>query len=311
MRRPFTRRALAPAVMAVGALAAAAAATAATWTMGNAAVNRPSLDTFRNFAVVDQTNPANGPGLLEHITYYARLASSATFVQNGVAFAVVRRTAPCPGTTCSFKVLWISGNVPNPAASGVQTFVPTTPVPVEAGDTLALYFPGNGLVPYTLLTQEDPALWEFWESNNSGKPVVGEQLTISDPLGTGPQRRRQYSVEGWTTDCTFSIGRPLNANGSSVFKPGRGVLPVKLIPSCGNGNLAPAIAIDYTGAGNRAVNEEVASVSSADKGTTMRWDATAGQYIYNLETKRKTAGHYTLSIKVAGIEVLAVAFTLK
>jgi hypothetical protein len=311
MRRRFKCRALAPALIAAGALVAVAAATAANWTMGNAAVDRPSLDTFRNFAVVDQTNPADAEGLLDHITYYARLASSSTFVQNGVAFAVVRRTAPCPGATCTFKVVWISGNIPNPAASGVQTFVPTTPVPVKAGDTLALYFPGNGLVPYTLLAQEDPALWEFWESNNSGKPVVGEQLTISDPLGTSAQHRRQYSVEGWTTDCTFSIGRPINANGSSVFKAGRGVLPLKLIPSCGNGSLAPAITIDYTGSGNAAINEEVASVSSADTGTTMRWDARAGQYIYNLKTKRKSAGHYTLSIKVAGIEVLAVAFDMK
>ena len=311
MRRSFTRRGLALAVAVAGPMAAAAVAMAATWTMGNAAVDRPSLDTFRNFMVVDRTNPADADGLLEQIRYYARRASSATFVQNGVAFAVVRQTAPCPGATCSFKVLWISDNLPNPAASGVQTFVPTTPVPVKAGDTLALYFPGNGLVPYQLLSQEDPAQWEFWETNNSGKPVLGEQLTIADPAGTGPQHRRQYSVEGWTTGCTFSIGRPIKADGSTRLKAGRGALPVKLIPTCANGTLAPTISLDYTGSGNAALNEQVSSVSAADKGTTMRWDASAGQYIYNLATKKKTAGAYTLSIKVGGIEVLAVAFHLR
>src|SRR3954451_22541749 len=311
MKALFTGRRGAAAVTVAAALTAAAAAIAATWTMGNAAVDRPSLDTFRNFMVVDRTNAADADGLLEQIRYYARRASSATFVQNGAAFAVVRQTAPCPGATCTFKVLWISDNLPNPAASGVQTFVPTTPVPVEAGDTLALYFPGNGLVPYQLLSAEDPALGEYWEASNSGKPALGEQLTIADPLGTGPQHRRQYSVEGWTTGCTFSIGRPIRAGGSSQFKAGRGALPVKLVPSCGNGKLAPTITIDYTGPGNSAVNEQVSSVSSADKGTTMRWDGSSAQYIYSLAMKKKTAGAYTLSIKVAGIEVLSVGFHLK
>jgi hypothetical protein len=87
---------------------------------------------------------------------------------------------------------------------------------------------------------------------------------------------------------------------------------IKLIPSCGNGNLAPTLTISYTGApGDEAVNETVSSVSSADTGTTMRWDASAGQYIYNLDAKSKTAGDYTLTLKVSDIEVLTVAVTLK
>jgi len=190
-------------------------------------------------------------------------------------------------------------------------YTPAIPIPIRAGDTLALYFPGRGLVPYNLLATEDSQLWEFWEPNNSGKPVVGEQLTIEDPTGVSPQHRRVYSVQGSTTDCTFSIGQPINADGSSVFKAGRGVIPVKLIPSCGNGNLAPTITINYAGAGGGAINETVESVSSADTGSEMRWDSSAGQYVYNLAAKDKTAGAYTLSIKVAGIEVLTVGFDLK
>jgi hypothetical protein len=95
------------------------------------------------------------------------------------------------------------------------------------------------------------------------------------------------------------------------LKAGRGVIPVKLIPSCGNSNLAPKITIDYTGAGFGDVDETVAWVSSADTGSTMRWDASAGQYIYNLDRKNKTAGNYELSITVAGIQVLTAEFDLK
>jgi hypothetical protein len=306
-----TRRGLARVVIVAGGLTAAAVAAASTWTIGNAAVNRPNLDTFVNFTVVDQTNPADADGLLDRITYYERLLAPGSN-QNGVALAIVRKTASCPGATCSFKVVWISNNLANPAASGAYTFTPATPIPIKAGDNLALYFPGRGLVPYTLLAAEDPQQWEFWEPNNSGKPVTGEQLTISDPAAVSPaQHRRQYSVEGWTTDCTFSIGQPVDGDGSSVFKAGRGVIPVKLIPSCGNGKLAPKITLRYSGAGNKVVNETVTSVSSADTGSTMRWDASAGQYLYNLHTKAKTAGKYTLSIKVSDIEVLAVDFKLR
>ena len=230
-RRCFTR----VAIVAAGLMGTALAA-ASTSTMGNAVVNRPNLDTFVNFTVVDQTNPADTDGLLDRIDYYARLLTPGSN-QNGVALAVVRRTAPCPGPTCSFKMVWISDNLANPAASGAYTFTPATPIPIKAGAaTLALYFRGRGLVPYTLLATEDPQQWEFWESNNSGKPAFGEQLTISDPAAVSPtQHRRQYSVEGWTTACTFSIGQPVDNDGSSVFKAGRGVIPVKLIPSCGNG----------------------------------------------------------------------------
>jgi hypothetical protein len=311
VRRRFTGRGFALAVVVAAALVSAAVAAASSWTMGNAAVDRANLDTFVNFTVVDQTNPADADGLLDQITYYVRLLAPGSN-QSGVALVVVRKTAPCPGTTCSFRVVWISNNLANPATSGVYTFTPATPIPIKAGDNLALYFPGRGIVPYTLLAAEDPRLWEFWEPNNSGKPVVGEQLTISDPAAVSPtQHRRQYSVEGWTTDCTFSIGQPVENDGSSVFKAGRGVIPLKLIPSCGNGSLAPKITITYSGAGDEVVNEAVKSVSAADSGSTMRWDASAGQYIYNLDTRAKTAGAYRISVKVSEIEVLAVDFKLR
>ena len=219
-------------------LVAATVALAASLTMGNAAVDRPNLDTFRNFIIVDQSNSADADGLLNEIRYYAKL--SAARDQGAVAFAIVRGDQ-----ATGFTVVWISENIVKPASSGVRSLVPATAIPIKAGDNLAIYFEKQGLVPYTLVEETDPQLWEFWQPNNSGKPPVGGTLVLADPLGTGTTHKRNYSVQGWTTDCTFTVKRPIKADGSSVFGR-RGVIPVKLKPSCGDRTLAPTIKITYT-----------------------------------------------------------------
>ena len=286
--------------LAIG-LVAATVALAATLTMGNAAIDRPSLDTFSNFIIVDQSNSADADGLLKEIRYYAKLSTARD--QGAVAFAVVRGDQ-----TTGFKVIWISENVGKPAASGVRSFVPATSIPIKAGDNLALYFEKQGLVPHTLVEETDPRLWEFWQPNNSGKPAAGRTLALSDPLGTGVQHKRNYSVQGFTTDCTFRVKRPLEADGSSVFKR-RSVIPVKLKPSCGARKLAPTIRITYTGDAAAGPNETVSPAGSANTGATMRW--AGGHYMYNLAVKGKAPGTYRLGFDVAGVEAASVVFTLR
>ena len=282
-------------------LVAATAALAASLTMGNAAVDRPNLDTFRNFIIVDQSDSADADGLLKEIRYYAKL--SAARDQGAVAFAVVRGDQ-----ATGFRVIWIGENIAKPAASGVRSFVPPTSIPIKAGDDLAIYFEKQGLVPYTTVAETDPQLWEFWQPNNSGKPPAGGTLVLSDPLGTGIQHKRNYSVQGWTTDCTFRVKRPIKADGSSVFRR-RGAIPVKLKPSCGDRKLAPTIRITYTGDAAAGPNEAVSSVGSANAGSTMRW--AGGHYIYNLAVKGKAPGRYRLGFDIAGVEAASVVFTLR
>jgi hypothetical protein len=156
------------------------------------------------------------------------------------------------------------------------------------------------------------------DASVAGGSCYRYRLSIADALGnrsawvvSAEVQVQTPSPPAYLPDCSFAIGQPINADGSSVFKAGRGVIPVKLIPSCGNGSLAPTITVAYTGSGTGAINEGVNSVSSSDTGTTMRWDASAGQYIYNLDAKNKTAGSYKLSIKVAGNEVHSVGLDLK
>lgn len=281
-------------------LVAATVALAASWTMGNAAVDRPSLDTFANFIIVDQSNSADADGLLKEIRYYAKVTAARD--QGAVAFAVVRGDQ-----TTGFRVIWISENIGKPAGSGVRSFVPATSIPIKAGDNLAIYFEKQGLVPHTLVDETDPRLWEFWQPNNSGKPPAGRTLVLSDPLGTGVQHKRNYSVQGFTTRCTFRVRRPIKTDGSSVFKR-RGVIPVKLKPSCGDRKLAPAIKLTYTGDAAAGPNETVSPAGSANSGATMRW--AGGQYIYNLAVKGKAPGTYRLGFDVAGVEAASVVFTL-
>jgi hypothetical protein len=299
-RRRLAVNALAATVMI--ALVPASVASASSWTMGNEAVDRGNLDGYGNFVIVDQSNSADADGLLNEVTYYAKLSQSLN--QEAIAFAVVRGNQ-----ATGFNVVWISENIAKPEASGKYSYVPATSIPIKAGDNLALYSEKQGLVPYSLVTETDSQLWEFWQPNNSGKPAAGDTLSLEDPSGTGVQHRRNYSVEGWTTDCTFSVGQPIDGDGSSVFKR-RGAIPVKLTPSCGDSTLAPRIAITYTGGGLAAPNETVSSVGAADAGATMRWDASAGHYVYNLATKDKDAGQYRLSFNIAGVEAASIAFGL-
>lgn len=107
---------------------------------------------------------------------------------------------------------------------------------------------------------------------------------------------------------------PINTDGSSNFKLGS-TIPVKLrIVDCQGqpvAGLAPQINLVKTSSiVNGTVNEPVDTVSVPDDGKTMRYDAAAGQYIYNLSTKRSIfaagggaldLGRYTLSINGSGI----------
>jgi hypothetical protein len=109
-------------------------------------------------------------------------------------------------------------------------------------------------------------------------------------------------------------GRP-GVPGMSLFKAGS-TIPVKItVANCNGasvGGLLPTVkAVKYD---NQADGTDVESSSPAnpDPGTQMRYDATAGQYIYNLGTKGQTAGDYKLTISDASFASDVIAyFSLK
>jgi hypothetical protein len=91
----------------------------------------------------------------------------------------------------------------------------------------------------------------------------------------------------------------------SVFKYGSTV-PVKIkVTDCSGAmvdGLTPQISVKKISGSTppTGVDETIASTSGADSGTTMRFDATAGQYMYNLATKSLADSSATYQITIKG-----------
>jgi hypothetical protein len=112
---------------------------------------------------------------------------------------------------------------------------------------------------------------------------------------------------------TAAVQQPINADGSSVFKAGKGVVPVKFSlavdgsPTC----TLPAATIALTrlsGAFTGPVNESD-FVMPADSDSSFRIDSC--QYVYNLSLKSLSAGTYQVDIKISGQVVGSATFELR
>ena len=111
------------------------------------------------------------------------------------------------------------------------------------------------------------------------------------------------------------VQRPINADGSSVFKARRGVVPVKFtltendIPTC---TLPPAtISVTRTAGGTLGAVDENSYGMAADSGSNFRIDPTACQYVYNLAASSLGVGTYRVDISINGIFVGHAVFALK
>lgn len=103
---------------------------------GNSLIARAFTDTATNFALVDLNNPINGTGQISQWQIYAANT-------NAVALLIYH---PAGGST--YNLLGQSPQV-TPVA-GVNNFTLTSPITVQAGDVLGLFFPGSASVPFDL-----------------------------------------------------------------------------------------------------------------------------------------------------------------
>lgn len=137
----------------------------------------------------------------------------------------------------------------------------------------------------------------------------------------------QIAVNGW---CGSNLGdhvflltpiykarvqQPINADGSSVFKANRGVVPTKFAvtqygtqTSC---TLPATIAVIRTAGGTLGSIDENTYSMAADNGSNFRIDSTACQYVYNLPASALGAGAYRVDISINGIIVGHGVFALK
>ena len=118
--------------------------------------------------------------------------------------------------------------------------------------------------------------------------------TAKDAAGnTGTESFTVTVTAAWS-----NVLQPVNADGSSIFKLGSTV-PVKFQltgASAGIKDLSARLYLQRVGAGATGTVLEAISTSNATTGNLFRYDATAGQYIFNLDTKTLSAGTYQLRI---------------
>jgi PKD repeat protein len=132
---------------------------------------------------------------------------------------------------------------------------------------------------------------------NAGAYTVS--VTVSDEDG------------GTSSPMTASLVLNFNVSGilqpvspgppMSIFKY-KSTIPVKIQVQDCNGSfpstLAPQISVQKLNGGTPSGVEEASSTSAADSGTTMRFDPTSQQYIYNLATKPLNDSSATYQIKI-------------
>jgi len=145
-------------------------AFAADFTVGNDTSVRDNIDSYTNFTIIDTNHPAEFTGHLTSFDYYA----SNT---NHFRFVVVDENK---------VVKWVSEEIT--PSTGVHTFTPGTPVHVEDGWNVGMYFVSTGTIPYN---SEGSA--SYWEPNNSGLPDVGDTINVETGFSSS------------TTDRTYSF----------------------------------------------------------------------------------------------------------
>jgi len=145
------------AIFSIFVMAMPFSAVATTLTVGNDTTVRTITDTATNFTIIDKNHTSTALGVLKTFSYYA--ANTNTF-----RFVLV---------DASSVVKWVSDEI-TPSAVGVGTYTPATPVYIESGWNLGLYFKTSGTIPF-----ESTGAVAWYTANDSGLPSVGNTLVYA------------------------------------------------------------------------------------------------------------------------------------
>jgi len=160
--------------MAMAVLAFVARPALATdFTIGNDATARTLVDTYQNFVIIDTNNPAAFTGKLTSFSYHASNTNHFRFV-----------------LVDGLQVKWVSEEI-TPVTVGVNTYTPSSPVSVNSGWNIGMYFVSTGVIPFEYTGS--PAQYT---PNNYGLPVVGATLMQEGTSG------RTYSLGASGVYCT-------------------------------------------------------------------------------------------------------------
>jgi hypothetical protein len=122
-----------------------------------------------------------------------------------------------------------------------------------------------------------------------------------------------FAVFESTPPTKATINPPINADGSSVFKAHRGVVPVKFALSV-NGTPtcqlpAAQIGLTRTAGGTIGPINEADFLQASDNGSSFRINGC--QYVYNLNTDSLGAGTYKVQIQIGTAIVGGSVFGLQ
>src|SRR5262249_44692040 len=138
--------------------------------------------------------------------------------------------------------------------------------------------------------------------SNIDTSTVGSKnftVTAEDTLGNTDAATHSYSVQYATSGTCYgepghTILRPLNADGTSIFKQGS-IVPAKFRVcdahgvSIGTAGVVTSFKLVQTLAGTVSPSVNEANVSTTPD-AAFRWDAKAQQWILNISTKELVVG---------------------
>ncbi|MDQ3422812.1 MAG: HYR domain-containing protein [Actinomycetota bacterium] len=186
---------------------------------------------------------------------------------------------------------------------------------VSANKTAVATSANGAVVSYTAPTATDIVDGSVAASCDKASGSVfalgSTTVTCTAKDAAGNTGAKSFTVT--VTAAWSNVLQPINADGSSIFKLGSTV-PVKFQlsgASAGITNLSARLYLQRVGAGATGTTLEAISTSNATTGNLFRYDATSGQYIFNLNTKALSAGTYQLRIDLGDGVLRTVNISLR
>ena len=264
---------------------------------------RTNAGTYSVTATIDDPNfegTANGSFVINKAIATVVLGDMAQ-TYNGSPLSPSATTSPAgltlvwsgtPQANAGTYAVSAAVNDPNYQGSATGSFVINKALATVTLGNLTQSYTGSALSP-TAATSPS-GLDIVW----TGAPqTIGGTYPVS---ATIQNANYQGAASGtFVVAYTWSdVLQPINADGTSIFKRGS-TIPVKFMLT---GAAAPIttlgarIYVAQVSNGVMGSELEAASTSAADSGNTFRYDASAGQYIFNLNTKGMTQGTWQIRI---------------
>lgn len=196
------------------------------------------------------------------------------------------------------------------------TAVPlTAPATVAAGTDYAIVLSATGaqLDIYGDMVDRAANRYEWAATTDQSAYADGAGLSYLAGLGWLPSNVDKTFRTYVEPIYAATVRQPINADGSSNFKAGRGVVPVKFALSQGGSPTctlpAATIALTKTAGADPGPINESTYLLAADNGSNFR--IVDCQYLYNLNLKALGPGTYFVEIRIDGQTVGSATFDLR